>query len=157
MGRLFKKAMQEMQQGIMHMCYVQPPMGTPFPHTSGTSGMSTDQPVQRAGNWSKRWTLPGTRGDNGEWYENRWLCLFNPKGPARRILELGAGGHGPDSWWLTRAPYCIRPDDMSVHPDMITNYRAYAQDCRGAGVWAGPGGSWHPCAGAPSRGGSVAL
>ena len=154
MGRLFKQAMLELQGGILPMCYVMPPMGTPFPHASGTSGMSIDKPRWRVGNWSKSWTLPGTRAVNPAYYGNRWLCHFVPRGNAKKLVQLGRPGHGPESWWLTRAPYCIRPDAFSVDPSFITSYTEYAQDIRGVGVWLSPGGSWHRCPGALTSGGS---
>ena len=74
----------------------------------------------------------------------------------KKLVQLGRPGHGPESWWLTRAPYCIRPDALSVDPSFITSYTEYAQDMRGVGVWLSPGGSWHRCPGALTSGGSDA-
>ena len=144
MGRLFKEAMTQLQRGVIPMCYVMPPMGTPFPHSCGTSGMSRGITKMWMGNWGKKWTLPGTRAvSDNQYYGSRWLCRFVPQGDADKIVELGPPGHGPESWWLSRAPTCIRPDALSVDASFITSYSAYAQDRRRVGVQMRLGGSWH--------------
>ena len=119
------------------MCYVQPPMGTPFPHLSGTAGMSMDKPRARAGNWSKNWTLPGTSGEGEGYQPNRRLCHYNRKGNPKVLCEVGPARHGPLSWWLTRALVFIRHHDVTAHPELVEDYKAYRQDIREGGAAEG--------------------
>ena len=144
MGRLFKEAMTKFQRGGIPMCYVMPPMGTPFPHLSGTSGMKRGFPKMWITNWGKAWTQPGTRAvSDNHYYGRRWLCHYQPQGHAEKLIVLGPPGHGPESWWLSRAPACIRPDALSVDASFITSYSAYAQDRLRVGVQMRLSGSRH--------------
>ena len=138
MGRLWKEAMLELQKEHMEMCYVQPSMGTPFPHLSGTAGMSTDRPRPRAGNWTKNWTLPGTSGEGEGYQPNRLFCHFNRKGDPKVLCEVGPARHGPQSWWLTRALVFIRHHEVSAYPELDDVYKAYREDSREGGAAEGP-------------------
>ena len=133
MGKRWTEAMWEMQNGTMEMCYVMPPMGTPFAHESGTSGMSSGRPRKMPSNWGKKWTRPGTSGGaRDEYWDGRKLCHYTKKGSCIVITEVGAAGHGPESWWLSRAPECIRCHEIIQHPELVTDYRSYREDrCRG--------------------------
>ena len=110
MGHTLRNMFLALQHEVP-MCYVMPPVGCQYQHTSGTTAGDSWRGVLRPSSFLFKWSQEGTRvrDERRDW--PRWLSRYTTKGNPVYLAKVPDDITGPRWLWTTLAP----PEMLATH------------------------------------------